>query len=67
MKQYMTKRDINVCNIDQTSNDESRFKSNKVTVKVSDLIKVLMPDFWPKGVHVRRWYKPRAVENHHDG
>ena len=67
MKKYMTKRDINVCNIDQTSNDDARFKSYKVTVKVSDLSKVLMPDFWPKGVHVRRWYKPRAVENNHDG
>ena len=66
IKNYMTERNIDVRNIEKKSNDEAHLKSFKVTVCVAQLVHVLEPDFWPKGVCVRRWYQPRFTENNTD-
>ncbi len=60
IKKYVIDSNIVVREIEQTSKDESTFMSFKVTIKASDMNAVLQPEFWPMGVCVRRFWRPRS-------
>ena len=44
-------------------NDDALFNSFKVDIKMSDMAEVLDADFWPIGIHVRRFYKPKTYNS----
>ena len=47
-----------VRSIERVSSKNATFNSFRVEISVSDLSKVLDPEFWPTGVCVRRFYVP---------
>jgi len=59
IKKYITDSNIVIRDIEQTSKDGSTFLSFKVSIKLSDMNVMLQPDFWPMGVCVRRFRRPR--------
>jgi hypothetical protein len=59
VKCFMNENDVDVRAVVQMSKSESLFRSFKVSIKKSDLSKVLQSDFWPEGVNVRRFWEPR--------
>jgi hypothetical protein len=60
IEDFLTDNGINSRSVIIVSNNEARFSSFKVEVKVSELEKLLDPEFWPDGICVRRFYKPRS-------
>ncbi len=56
---YIIKHNVQIRSINQVSNDEAKYCSFKVEIRVTDMSKILDPEFWPVGVCVRRFYKPR--------
>ena len=66
IKQYMVVTNVDVRSIECVSSDNATYCSFKVEIKVSDLSKVLDGEFWPSGVHVRRYYQQRGARNGHD-
>jgi hypothetical protein len=62
IKGYINDNHVDVRDIEQTSKEGSKFLSFKVTIRASDMQKVLQPDFWPCGVCVRRFWRPRTQE-----
>ncbi len=56
---HITSSDIEPRSVTMVSNSEAKFDSFKVVIKLSDMHKILSPDFWPEGVCVRRFFKPR--------
>lgn len=65
VKKYMEEGNIQVNSIEQSSKDEvSRYRSFHIVINNKDIEKVLVPDFWPKGVGCRRWSR-RSVRRDH--
>ncbi len=56
---YLKDDEIETRSVKKVSNIEARFDSFKVEIIISDMVKVLLLDFWPEGVCVRRFHKPR--------
>ncbi len=59
IKHYICDKNVDVRDIEQTSKEGSMFMSFKVTVKASDMDNMLHSEFWPTGICVRRFRKPR--------
>ena len=59
IKDYIVTYGIEVRSVVCLSSENATFSSFKVVISVSDLPKVLDPEFWPTGVCVRRLYAPR--------
>ena len=55
MKDYIMKKNVNVRELEKTSHDDAKFNSFKLVVSKDDAEKVADPQFWPLGIHVRRW------------
>ena len=60
IEEHMTTNHVTVRGVNKVSNDEAKYCSFKVEIKISDLNTVLESDFWPAGICVRRFYRPRA-------
>ena len=66
IKDYIVNNDVEVRSIDCVSNENATFSSFKVEIRVSDMSQVLDPEFWPSGVHVRRFYAARQSSTNTD-
>jgi len=58
IKDYIVAYGIKVRSVECVSTENATFNSFRVEISVSDLSKVLDPEFWPTGVCVRRFYVP---------
>ena len=58
--EYLSSKKVTARNVTKVSNSEAKFDSFKVEVKVSDMHVLLDEHFWPKGICIRRFFKPRA-------
>ncbi len=59
IRDYIKDNNIEPRNVSLISNKDATFASFKVEVALSNMNDVLSPDFWPTGVCVRRFHKPR--------
>jgi len=55
IREFLKKCDIDVRDIVQMNNSESKFNSYKISVTVFDAPKMLNSDMWQSGICVRRW------------
>ena len=60
IQEYLEEKNIAIRGVQKVSKEEAKFVSFRVEIKVSDMKKVLDSDFWPEGIHVRRFFKPRS-------
>ena len=67
LKDNLLERNITVRNIAKVSNEESKFDSFKVETTTSHMYKILAPSFWPSGIHVKRFFKPRSLNSDNHG
>ena len=63
LKDNLLERNITVRNIAKVSNEESKFDSFKVETTTSHMYKILAPSFWPSGIHVRTFFKPKSLNS----
>ena len=59
LKQYVESGHVAVRDLVVMSHEHAMFKSFKLTISVADLSKIYDEDFWPDGIMVRRFNKPR--------
>lgn len=59
IKDYMVDHGTDIRSIECVSNENSTYSSFKLEVSVTDVSKVLDPEFWPIGVCARRFYMSR--------
>ena len=62
IRDYMDDQGICVRDIKKISHEDAMFDSFKVELKMADLTAVVNAQFWPEGVNVRRFFKPRNPE-----
>ena len=63
LKEYMEEKSFKVMNIELKSNSQSRYKSFKVTIPVSQMPLIFDEGKWPEGVCVRKFYQPRNKDS----
>ena len=63
LKHYIENSGVTVRDLSILSHINAMFKSFKLTISVSDINKILNEDFWPCGIMVRRYNKPRQNDN----
>lgn len=59
IQDHMAEQNIQIRDVKMISNEEAKFCSFKVEIKLSDYDTVVDSAFWPEGIRVRRYYKPR--------
>jgi hypothetical protein len=57
---FVQSQSVQVRGLSLVSHKDAVFKSFKLTVGLPDLETVFDNDFWPTGVHVRRYIPPRS-------
>ena len=62
LREFITKKDVTVVELDPIKTTHNRFKSFRLRVKRSELDKIEDPEFWPQGVVVCRYFHPRNKE-----
>ena len=60
IKQHLASHNILVCDTELISHDESKFKSFKVRVNVTDVDKIMDPTIWPLGIRVRKFFQKKT-------
>ena len=63
MLAYLHDNSVDVRDLICMSHEDSKFKSYKVTVSVTDMNRVFNEDFWPSGVRVRKFKQPQRQFN----
>jgi len=58
--QYLQSQSIDVRDLRCISHEDARYKSFKLTTKMSDIDNLFTDSFWPSGVKVRRFIPPKA-------
>ena len=79
-KNYLTSREVEVKEVEKLSHPDAYTLSFRIRIHTTDIDKILTSEdaakFWPKGVHCRRFVRPRQhpgsfgnreVRNHNDG
>ena len=59
LKDYIEELNVTVRDLQCVSNDESKFKSFKLTVPISNFKQLFDESIWPAGVRVRKFIPPR--------
>ena len=62
LRQFISQKDVTVVELDPITTAHNRYKSFRLRVKRSDLDKIEDADFWPQGVVVCRYFRPRNKE-----
>ena len=60
--QYLVKEKVTVRELTQVSKENALYKSFRIKIPISELSKVLSPDFWPSGIWVRRFFPPKETK-----
>ena len=53
---YITERGVKIRLLETKSHDDALYNSFRLVVSADYEDKLLEPEFWPSGVHVRRWF-----------
>ena len=62
LRQFISQKDVTVVELEPIKTAHERYKSFRLRVKRSDLEKVEDADFWPQGVVVCRYFRPRRKD-----
>ena len=62
LRQFISQKDVTVVELDTIKTTHDRYKSFRLRVKRSDLEKIEDADFWPQGVVVCRYFRPRTKD-----
>ena len=57
IEKYLSQSSVKVRSIEKISKPEAKFDSFRVEVTASDLNKVMVAEFWPAGIFVRKFYR----------
>ena len=60
IEEYLTSKHTSCRSVAKVSNPDAKFDSFKVEIKASDMSHLLDANFWPMGICVRRFFKPRV-------
>ena len=60
---YCVENGVNVAKCDDLRNKSPWYKSYKLSMVESERDKLLVPEFWPQGIFVRKFYKPRQRQD----
>lgn len=61
LTEYLTEKAVTIRDLKCTSHPNSRFKSFKLTIPLSNLSDLLDENFWPDGVQVRKFIPPSTT------
>ena len=67
MSEYIKKKGVDVRALTKTSHHEAKFNSFKLAVSMEDAAKVTDPQFWPRGIYIRRWRSDQQQRNQSQG
>ena len=56
LREYITKHNVTVRNLQKCSHNDAAFNSFKLSVSRNDADIILNEDFWPEGIRIRRWF-----------
>ena len=59
LRQFITDQDVDVIELEEIKTAHSRYKSFRLRIKRIDLIRVEDGEFWPQGVILCPYYRPR--------
>ena len=51
---------VNIIDFERVSHDDSKYKSYKVTVSISDYMYLFDSELWPEGIYIGRYNQPRT-------
>ena len=60
MLNYVKSLRVNIIDFERVSHDDSKYKSYKVTVSISDYMYLFDSELWPEGIYVGRYNQPRT-------
>ena len=58
MREHLMSKGVICRDIKMTSHEDSTFNSFRLSISYSDVSKIKEPDFWPKGIWIRKWHEP---------
>ena len=67
LSEYIKKKGVDVRALTKTNHHEAKFNSFKLAVSMEDAAKVTDPQFWPRGIHIRRWRSDQQQRNQSQG
>ena len=62
LRDFITIKDVTVVELDEIKTSHERFKSFRLCVKRSDPDKIEDAEFWPQGIVVCRYFRPRVKD-----
>ena len=60
MLNYVKSLIVNIIDFERVSHDDSKYKSYKVTVSISDYMYLFDSELWPEGIYVGRYNQSRT-------
>ena len=63
VREYVEKQNVAVADLVKTSHNEAKYNSFKLSVSKDFADTILNPDFWPKGIYIRRWHERHQKNN----
>jgi hypothetical protein len=66
VREYTSKQGVVVRDLVKTSHNDAKYNSFKLSVPRESADSVLNPEFWPKGIYIRRWHErqQKGVDRH---
>jgi len=66
VEEHLRSKNITPRAVERVSKEASRFHSFRVEVALSCMQPIMSPDFWPDGVCVKRFYRPKRTSTNGD-
>ena len=63
VREFIANQDVSVVELEPLTTKHSRFKSFRLRVKRADLDKIENAEFWPEGVIVSPFFRPRTEDH----
>ena len=63
IKKHCETLGIQLMKVEELTTKSEWYKAYKISMKATDKDKLMLPDSWPQGIFVRRYFKPRTVNN----
>ena len=63
IKRHCATLGIQSIKIEQLTTRSEWYKAYKISMKATDREKLMLPDSWPQGIFVRKYFKPRIATN----
>ena len=63
IKKHCENLGIQLMRTEQLTTRSEWYKAYKISMKATDREKLMLPDSWPQGIFVRKYFKPRKATN----